>query len=540
MNEDLSKITIQDLPLSERTPTVCMLLSFIETLQQQLEKQAAQLEVLTHELRKQRKLKEKPKLRASKLPKDPDDPPPGSSGGKDASDQRPGSKKRKKNNFLKITHEEIIKAESVPEGSIHKGYQDFIIQELEIKPLVIKYRLERWLLPDGGGYTTAKLPVAIKGHHFGPTLRAYILHQYHHQCVTQPLLYNQLKEWNINISKGQLNRLLIEDKEAFHAEKASILSTGLSISKHIQVDDTGSRHKGTNGYCTHIGNELFAWFESTSSKSRINFLKLLQQSVQTYCITEDSIHYMKRYKVAACYRESLKSYCNQFFTEAQWDQLLSTLNIERQHLKRLVTEAALIGSLFKNGLSKDLIVLSDDAGQFNVFQHALCWIHAERGIKSIIPLNDMQAKAVTWARGEIWDIYHKLLDYKKNPQDTLKLDIEKHFDTFCKSKTEDHIVNLALKRFALNKAELLRVLKHPHIPLHNNLSEGDIREYVKRRKVSGSTRSDEGRRCRDSFASLKKTALKLGVGFWDYLIDRIRRDNQIPQLSSLMENMAKS
>jgi hypothetical protein len=28
--------------------------------------------------------------------------------------------------------------------------------------------------------------------------------------------------------------------------------------------------------------------------------------------------------------------------------------------------------------------------------------------------------------------------------------------------------------------------------LHNNLSESDIREYVKKRKISGSTRSDEG------------------------------------------------
>ena len=39
-------------------------------------------------------------------------------------------------------------------------------------------------------------------------------------------------------------------------------------------------------------------------------------------------------------------------------------------------------------------------------------------------------------------------------------------------------------------------------------SERDIRKYVKRRKVSGGTRSDEGRQCRDTFASLKKTCKK--------------------------------
>ena len=74
-----------------------------------------------------------------------------------------------------------------------------------------------------------------------------------------------------------------------------------------------------------------------------------------------------------------------------------------------------------------------------------------------------------------------------------------------------------MKRLGKNKDELLLVLERPDIPLHNNLSESDIREYVKRRKISGSTRSEAGRRCRDTFASLKKTALKLGVPFWDYL-----------------------
>ena len=65
------------------------------------------------------------------------------------------------------------------------------------------------------------------------------------------------------------------------------------------------------------------------------------------------------------------------------------------------------------------------------------------------------------------------------------------------------------------------MLEHPQIPLHNNLSEGDIREYVKKRKISGSTRSSPGRRCRDTFTSLKKTCRKLGISFWKYLKDRL-------------------
>ena len=73
-----------------------------------------------------------------------------------------------------------------------------------------------------------------------------------------------------------------------------------------------------------------------------------------------------------------------------------------------------------------------------------------------------------------------------------------------------------------HKADLLRVLSRPEVPLHNNGSESDIRGYVKTRKISGSTRSESGRQCRDTFASLKKTCRKLGVSFWRYLCDRVR------------------
>jgi len=536
--ESERSINIENIPENECTPTVILLLSLIESLQSQLAKQSEQLDTLISELKRLKKLKEKPKLKASKLPKNSDDdsePPTGGTADK----KRAGSKKKRKNALLKITHEEIIRAKDVPVGAVHKGYKDFIIQELIIEAKVVKYRLERWQLLNGD-YYTAELPASLSGQHFGPTLRAYVLHQYHHQGVTQPLLYGQLKELKFDLSKGQLNRLLIENKEKFHEEKASILKSGLSVSQHINVDDTGARHQGTNGYCTHIGNELFAWFESTRRKSRINFLQLLQNGKNEYCLTKDSFRYMKRYKVPPWIQNKLKAYRKKVLTEESWVACLARLGITNAHYKRLVTEAALIGSLLKEGFSKEMVIVSDDAGQFNVFQHALCWIHAERGVTSLIPDNDIQVKAIEWARQQIWDIYHELIEYKKNPNKKLKNQITKQFDKFCKTRTDYQTLNLALKRFRANKDELLMVLKRPDIPIHNNLSERDIREYVKRRKISGSTRSDEGRRCRDTFASLKKTALKLGIGFWDYLIDRVNLDKQVPPLSFLIEEAAQN
>lgn len=44
----------------------------------------------------------------------------------------------------------------------------------------------------------------------------------------------------------------------------------------------------------------------------------------------------------------------------------------------VATEGALWGSIRAYDLRRETLIVSDDAGQLNVGQHALCWIHAER------------------------------------------------------------------------------------------------------------------------------------------------------------------
>ncbi|MCE3230251.1 MAG: hypothetical protein K0R76_784 [Alphaproteobacteria bacterium] len=100
------------------------------------------------------------------------------------------------------------------------------------------------------------------------------------------------------------------------------------------------------------------------------------------------------------------------------------------------------------------------------------------------------------------------------------------------------LIEPGIKAAAWKRDGLLLVLDYPRLPLHNNLSERDIREYVKKRKISGSTRSDDGQKRRDTFASLEKTCLKLRVNFWDYLIDRHSKTFAIPQLSHLLHQAA--
>jgi len=519
---DLGKI-----PEQQKTPLVMELLHIIQQL-------AEQIDQLRQEVARLKEHKGKPKIPPSRLEKDPKEKQK-----KKSSKKRPGSAKRSKTKQLTI-HETIpIPPENIPAGSRRAGYDDWIVQGLKIELHNVCYRLECWMTPDGK-LIKGKLPDSVDGH-FDATLRSFILQQYNHGHVTQPLIWEELTDFGVDISKGQVNRILTEKKEGFHTEKGGLLCAGLDVSGYINVDDTGARHAGKNGYCTHIGNKLFAWFESTSSKSRINFLKLLRKGNGDYVINADALGYIQRQSFPKALLASLANDCQKYFKSGRdWKRHLAKLGISKKRHVRITTEGALLGSVLHNGFSKDIVILSDDAGQFNILLHGLCWIHAERTIHKLIPCSKKESDAIEAIRNLIWHLYRDMLAYKEAPDEETKAALEKRFDAIFATQTCSEVLNVALRRLANNKAELLLVLDRPDIPLHNNLSERDIREYVKKRKISGSTRSDEGRRCRDTFTSLKKTCRKLGVSFWEYLCDRVSKAGKIKPLPELIRARARA
>ena len=131
-------------------------------------------------------------------------------------------------------------------------------------------------------------------------------------------------------------------------------------------------------------------------------------------------------------------------------------------------------------------------------------------------------------------LYHHLKRYSNIPSLILKKRIEAYFDLICDLITPSPAA--ALKRFQLNKLDLLRCLETLEIPLHNNLSENDLREYVVRRKISGGTRSDRGRKARDAFCSLVKTCKKLHLSFWQWLSDRIHKHERILPIVEILKS----
>ncbi len=503
---------LSDLPPDQVTPLVLTLLEICHHSQEQIQQ-------LRDEIARLKGEKPKPKIRPSTL-----ETP---SRGKKS--ERPKQRhERCKTRELSIHETVCISPEEVPEGSRFKGYEDFTVQDIRIELHNTRFRLERWETPSGERLV-GKLPSELGGGHYGPILVSYILYQYHHAHVTQPLLLEQLREWGVDISAGQVSSIITEDKEGFHAEKEELLRVGLELSEYVHVDDTGARHQGKNGYCTHIGNELFAYFASTESKSRINFLELLRAGRDDYVLNDDALAYMKAQNLPKGPSALLAGHPQKTASSKQkWLATLGELGISKPRHVRIATEGALLGSVIQHGLNRDLVIISDDAGQFDVLLHALCWIHAERVFVKLVGFNDAQREALDAVRTEIWELYAELKAYKSAPDEEKKAQIDARYDALCATYTCFVSLNLALRRMQRNKAELLLVLERPGIPLHNNLSERDIRDYVKKRKISGSTRSEEGRRCRDTFASLKKTCRKLGISFWEYLNDRVRGARRIP------------
>jgi len=228
--------------------------------------------------------------------------------------------------------------------------------------------------------------------------------------------------------------------------------------------------------------------------------------------------------------------------KAGWTAHLRTLGITTERHIRIATEGALVASLLHHGVAPELVILSDDAGQFQIagFLHALCWVHAERTIHTLLPFSDANRAAQAAVRDQIWRFYQDLKIFKRTPGEETKRTLGERFDTIFTQNTCFQTLNLALKRLHDNKQELLLVLERPDIPLHNNLSENDIRDYVKKRKISATTRSEAGRAARDTFLSLKKTCQKLGLCFWHYLQDRLTRSNHLPPLPVLIRTAAQS
>ena len=83
-----------------------------------------------------------------------------------------------------------------------------------------------------------------------------------------------------------------------------------------------------------------------------------------------------------------------------------------------------------------MTVLSDGAGQFDVFVHALCWLHVERPLERLVPHNEKHRQAIEQIRQRIWGLYTGLKAYRQAPTADVDLSALDE-DTACAEALKD-------------------------------------------------------------------------------------------------------
>jgi len=500
------------------------LLEQLQATKEQLTKSQEKIKALEDELSRLRKTPKRPKFRPNGMqPRN-----------RDGSSQGPSNPTIPTANALfaqKEISEIKIKVPNPPEGSRFKGYQTFSVQDIGLVAKDITYKLEVWQAPNGN-IVRANLPEELEGQHFGSTLRAFTTNLYA-QGMTQPAIHELLRGIGIDLSPGQVNNILLNEAMDYSSASEEILSAGLQEAPYIRTDDTGEKHEHKASYCTHIGGEYFAYYRTTSTKSRENFLRILLQGKEGYCINEAMIWHLFQCGVKDDILNLFEAHKGKAYrSKKRMSCFLNELGLECQKLRQQCIEAGLVGFISYAILKPGQVLLSDRAGQFALFDHAGCWVHMERPLRKIIPSSEQVECELKQVREAIWTLYRTLKDAALMQTDREK--VNKQYDDLVSMKTISPEINAVISNFANYRDEMLKALDHPGLPLHNNDSERDIRGVAKRRNISGSTKSDEGRKFRDGLLTLKQTCFRLGYNFWDYLLQRFR--GHPPNLADLVRD----
>jgi hypothetical protein len=269
--------------------------------------------------------------------------------------------------------------------------------------------------------------------------------------VTTERLVAVLAGIGIEISKRQVVRLLTSRLEDLIAEDREVLRAGLATARWVTVDDTAARHARQDGFTTRIGDDRFTAFRTGPSKSRQAFLSTLRAGHGEYVISEAALAYMRGRALAGPVIEMLAAHPVKVFAdEAAWKAHLAVLGLDRLAVTpdpvRIATEGALWGTIQAHGLLPGTVIVSDDAGQFRLGEHALCWVHAGRLVHKLVPTTDAQRRAIELTRTLIWWFYADLKAWQRDPCPRRAAALRARFERIFTRRTGHAVLDRLLAR----------------------------------------------------------------------------------------------
>jgi len=480
--------------------------------------------------------------------------PPGKSGGGSADysseqERRTAPKlwqKRGKQDRVRIDRAERVAVDPglLPADAEFKGYETVVVQNLVLRTDTVAFELAVWYSPSERRSYRARRPAGYDDGTYGAELRALVLDLAYRGGMSESKIHELVEARGIEISAGTVSALLTEERVVFEAEARAVLKAGLASTPYQHLDDTSTRVDGEAHYCQILCNPLYTAYQTTPRKDRPTIIDVLRGGrPRTYRFDREADRHLEFLGLSAAARAKLTVIPReQTLDEATLTTLLGGLAPglgprQQTHVREAL---ALASYLAAPDWPVVRTLVCDDAPQFRAITEelALCWIHEGRHFKKLTPYLPQYRAALAEILTQFWSYYRELLAYRELPtmQDRLRLDAR--FDTLFGTKTGYQALDERLALTLDKKPELLLVLAHPELPLHNNPAELGARQRVRKRDVSFGPRSPAGSAAWDTFMTLAATTRKLGVDFAAYLRDRLTKAGHIPPLADLISARA--
>lgn len=451
-----------------------------------------------------------------------------------------------KESKLKIDRHEIchVDRKELPIDAVFKGYKDYVVQDIIIKTENVKYSREVYYSPSKKKYYYGQLPKEIKGE-FGPGIRTLIPVLKSECNMSEPKIKDFLENFGVEISKTYISNLWTSRSEIFHIEKDEIYRAGLETGSYQQIDDTSGLVNGVNHYVQIVCNDNYSAFFTTAKKDRLSIIDVLTNfAPRRFLYNQEALELLKQMKSPKKLIDEISQTLerNEIYFEQKIDELLDKIKLGPLQRTKIKDACAIAAYHIQTNYPTIPILLSDDAPQFKLLTkaHALCWVHDGRHYKKLNPIVAQFRDKLEQFRGQYWDYYAELFKYKKNPntEDAKRLRLK--FDHLFSTKTGYGQLDDRISKTLAKKDELLLVLKHPELPLHNNAAELAARSQARNRDVSLQTKSEAGTKSKDTFLTITQTAKKLGLRVYEYVYDRVSETNEQPSLAQLIRQKHKT
>ncbi len=473
--------------------------------------------------------------------------PPGKATGSDYSSEQErrsapkGWQKRGKQDRLRIDRIERVAVDpaTLPADAVFKGYETVVVQDLVLRTDTVAFEQEIWYSPAERRSYRAQRPAGYAGT-FGPNLRALVLTLAYAGGMSESKILELVQSAGIVISAGTVSTLLTESRTTFTTEARAVLAAGLGSGPWQHLDDTSTRVNGEGQYCHIVCNPLYTAYQTTPGKDRLTVIDVLRGGrPRAYRFDREADRHLAWLGLSAAARAKLVAIPReQELDEATLTALLAgpelRLGPQQQHAVR--EALALAAYLADPNWPVVRTLVCDDAPQFRAVTEelALCWIHEGRHYKKLTPYLPPYRAALAEILTQFWDYYRELLAYREHPTPADRARLDTGFDALFGTTTGYRALDQRLALTREKKPELLLVLEHPELPLHNNPAELGARQRVRKRDVSFGPRSPAGSAAWDTFMTLAATTRKLGLDFAAYLRDRFTQADQIPPLADLI------